>query len=81
MFVVIGRNDCEFCKKAEHLLRDKRLGFVSYQVDSQSSRWLLTLIKQAGYTTVPQIFSPKGSHIGGFTDLKDYIDAGGAEII
>jgi glutaredoxin len=34
----------------------------------------LTLIKEAGMTTVPQIFNPQGDHIGGYTELKELLD-------
>ena len=74
MYTVIGRTQCEFCTKAEHLLRDNRLAFTSYHVDSPSSRWLLTLIVKAGYKTVPQIFGPDGKYIGGYTELKELLE-------
>jgi|TARA_R110000796_G_scaffold69615_1_gene158577 glutaredoxin len=32
------------------------------------------MAKKAGYTTVPQIFKPDGTHIGGYRDLKEYFD-------
>jgi len=34
----------------------------------------LTLVKKAGYTTVPQIFKPDGTHVGGYRELKEYFD-------
>jgi glutaredoxin len=30
-------------------------------------------MKQAGLKTVPQIFSSDGSHIGGYTELKEFL--------
>jgi glutaredoxin len=30
-------------------------------------------MKEAGYTTVPQIFKPDGSYLGGYTELKEYL--------
>jgi glutaredoxin len=39
----------------------------------------LTLIKDAGMTTVPQIFNPKGEHVGGYTELKELLNDSGTK--
>jgi len=33
----------------------------------------LSLLKRSSITTVPQIFKPDGTHLGGYTELKEYI--------
>ena len=76
MWVIITRDQCNFCDTAKALLKGKRLDYVEYNIQSDSSKWLLTLIKQAGYTTVPQIFNPKGTHVGGYTELKEWLKDG-----
>ena len=73
MWVVISRNQCNFCDTAKALLRGQGLPYTEYNVQSPSSKWVLTLIKQAGHTTVPQIFKPDGTHIGGYTELEEYL--------
>jgi glutaredoxin 3 len=73
MWVVIGRSQCNFCDTAKALLKAKGYSYVEYSLTDLSSRWLLHLVKQAGYTTVPQIFKPDGTHIGGYTELKEYL--------
>jgi glutaredoxin len=73
-YVVLGTTDCEFCTKAKYLLREKGVSFTSYSLDTPSSRWLLTLIKKAGMTTVPQIWDNKGHHVGGYTQLKEHLE-------
>ena len=73
MCVVISRDQCNFCDTAKALLRGKGLPYTEYNVQSPSSKWVLTLIKQAGHTTVPQIFKPDGSHLGGYTELKEFL--------
>ena len=47
---------------------------MSYSVDTVSSKWLLTLIKQAGMTTVPQIWDNEGRHVGGYNELKERLN-------
>lgn len=74
MWVVITRNQCNFCDSAKAMLTHSHLPYVTYNVQEPSSKWVLTLIKQAGHTTVPQIFNPEGKHIGGYTELKEYLD-------
>jgi len=73
MFTIITRDQCSFCDSAKALLKGADLHYTEYNVQSSSSKWVLTLIKQAGHTTVPQIFAPDGSHIGGYTELKAYL--------
>ena len=73
-YVVVGTDRCEFCTKAKHLLREEGVGFTAYSLSSQSSKWLLTLIKQAGMTTVPQIWDNNGDYIGGYTELKEKLE-------
>jgi glutaredoxin len=74
MYVILGTTKCEFCNKAKTLLQKEGIGFMSYSVDTVSSRWLLTLLKQAGMTTVPQIWDNEGRHVGGYTELKERLD-------
>ena len=73
MWVVITRDQCNFCDQAKALLKASGLPYTEYNIQTSDSKWVLTLIKQAGHTTVPQIFDPSGSHIGGYTELKDLI--------
>lgn len=73
MYTIITRNQCNFCDAAKALVEGASLPYTSYNVQEGSSKWVLTLIKQAGHTTVPQIFSPDGTHIGGYTELKEYL--------
>ena len=76
MWVVISRNQCNFCDTAKALLKSKSLPYTEYNIQTNSSKWLLTLIKQAGYTTVPQIFKPDGTHLGGYKELKEFLVEG-----
>ena len=55
-------------------MREKRVGFTAYSLDDPSSKWLLTLLKQANITTVPQIWDNKGNYIGGYADLKENLE-------
>ena len=74
MWVVISRNQCNFCDDAKAILKGLGLQYVEYNVQSGSSKWLLELLKKADIKTVPQIFKPDGTHIGGYTELKEYVN-------
>ena len=78
MYVMITRNQCNFCDQAKTLLKGANLQYTEYNIQSKSSSWLLYLLKRSSITTVPQIFSPSGSHIGGYTELKEYLEHGKA---
>lgn len=72
-YTVITRNQCNFCDTAKALLKGVNQGYIEYNVQSDSSKWVLSLMKQAGLKTVPQIFSSDGTHIGGYTELKEFL--------
>ena len=74
MWTILTRSQCNFCDSAKALLKGMGESYTLYSVESPSSKWVLTMAKQAGYATVPQIFKPDGTHIGGYTELKEYFD-------
>ena len=73
MYVIITRNQCNFCDDAKALLKGQGISFVEYNIQSDSSKWILHLLKSSNITTVPQVFNDKGTYIGGYTDLKEYL--------
>jgi glutaredoxin len=70
MYTIITRDQCNFCDAAKAMLKGRSFPYTEYNVQSQSSRWVLSLIRKAELTTVPQIFDPSGNYIGGYTELK-----------
>lgn len=72
-YTVISRNQCNFCDTAKALLKGSNQTYVEYNIDSPSSKWVLSLMKQANHKTVPQIFSSDGSYIGGCAELKQLL--------
>jgi len=74
MYIVLGTNNCGFCNTVKEILEDKDIAFMSYSVDTVSSRWLLTLMRQAGMNTVPQIWDNEGHHVGGYSELKEHLN-------
>lgn len=73
MYVIITRDQCNFCDDAKALMKGKGIQYVEYNIQSDSSKWLLSLLKRSSITTVPQVFNDKGTHIGGYTELKEYL--------
>ena len=70
MYTIITRDQCNFCDAAKAMLKGGGFPYTEYNVQSQSSRWVLSLIKKANLTTVPQIFDGSGNYVGGYTELK-----------
>ena len=75
MYTIITRDQCNFCDSAKALLEGASLPYTTYNVQSPSSKWVLTLLKMTPLTTVPQVFKSDGTHIGGYTELKELLDA------
>ena len=73
MYVIITRDQCNFCDDAKAFMKAKGIQYVEYNIQSDSSKWLLSLLKRSSITTVPQVFNDKGTHIGGYTELKEYL--------
>ena len=73
MYVIITRDQCNFCDDAKALMKAKGVQYVEYNIQSDSSKWLLSLLKRSSITTVPQVFNDNGTHIGGYNDLKEYL--------
>lgn len=73
MYVIVTRNQCNFCDSAKAALKGAGRGYVEYNVQSPSSKWVLTLLKLTTLTTVPQIFDDAGKHIGGYTELVEHL--------
>lgn len=70
MYTIITRNDCKYCDKAKQMLNLDNIPYVTYNVEEPSSRWVLSLMKEANIKTVPQVFAHDGSLIGGFRELE-----------
>ena len=73
MYTIITRDQCNFCDTAKAMLKSVKQGYTEYNVQTDSSKWVLSLLKQANIKTVPQIFSSDGTHIGGFAELKNFL--------
>jgi len=73
MYVLITRDQCNFCDYAKALLDGASIPYSTYNINTVSSKWLLYLLKRSSITTVPQIFNDTGEHIGGYTELKEYL--------
>jgi len=70
MYTILTRNNCKYCDKAKAILDLDRIAYVSYNIEEASSKWLLSLMKQANLTSVPQIFAHDGNYVGGYRQLE-----------
>ena len=80
MYTIITRNNCKYCDMAKALLKDRGINYTTYNIEEGSSKWVLSLMKEANIKTVPQIFASNGSLVGGYRDLESLVDfIGGKE--
>tara|TARA_R110002124_G_scaffold102428_1_gene250561 strand:+ start:1114 stop:1359 length:246 start_codon:yes stop_codon:yes gene_type:complete len=70
MYTIITRNNCNYCDKAKALLKDRGINYTTYNIEEGSSKWVLSLMKEASIKTVPQVFATNGSLIGGYRELE-----------
>tara|TARA_R110000822_G_scaffold56928_1_gene143580 strand:+ start:8368 stop:8550 length:183 start_codon:yes stop_codon:yes gene_type:complete len=55
------------------MLKGCKINYTEYNVQSASSKWVLTLLKKGNITSVPLIFESDGTLIGGYKELKEYV--------
>lgn len=69
--IVWSKYHCPYCDQAKALLKQRGIEFEERKIgDGYTKEELLEAVPTA--RTVPQIFLD-GQHIGGFTELRDYI--------
>lgn len=70
VFIVYGAKGCSYCTSALDLLEKTGLPYRYIPLDQRQEEldWFLL----EGYKTIPQIFY-KEVHLGGYTDLKNYV--------
>ena len=77
-FRLYTKRDCPYCQMAVKLLAEHQKEFECYALDNQPK--LLSEIKTTyRWETVPvvvEITEGQEKFIGGFTDLKEYLDKG-----
>ena len=69
MWTVVSQDNCKFCMDAINELEKQGQRYVVLNLKDEEHAWVRTLVKMAGLRTVPQIFTPNGTHIGGNEDL------------
>ena len=73
--IIWSKYNCPYCDQAKALLADRRIPFKEHKIgDGYTKEELLEAVPNA--RTVPQIII-NGVSIGGFTELKKYIDETG----
>lgn len=70
MYTIITRDDCKYCDKVKDMLNLDKIPYVTYNIEEFSSRWVLSLMKEAKIMTVPQVFATDGGLIGGWRELE-----------
>ena len=76
MWTIITRDQCNFCDDTKALLKASGFKWQAINVSQPENRWLATLLKKADLSTVPQVFFPDGTYLGGYTKLREHIVRG-----
>ena len=73
--IIWSKYNCPYCDQAKALLKDRKIPFEERKIgDGYTKEELLEAVPNA--RTVPQIII-NGTTIGGFTELRKYIDETG----
>ena len=71
--VIWSKDQCMFCEMAKDLLADYNIEYEERNISK--GEWTREQLQEAapGSKTVPQIFLD-GKYVGGFTELKQYME-------
>ena len=71
MYTIYTQNSCGYCHMAKNLMNEQNISFIEISLDHDTEARVM--LKEKKCRTVPQIFNGK-LHIGGYTELKQYLD-------
>lgn len=69
--IIYTKENCTYCDKAKALLES--MG-IKYEARDIKNVLHLQFLRANFFDTVPQIYTPTGEHIGGFTELKVWVE-------
>ena len=72
---IFGLEDCSYCKAAIALCEEMGLKYTYISLENNEDLAVVATKDFSKFRTVPQIFIGE-RHIGGYTELKDYIKNG-----
>tara|TARA_R110001606_G_scaffold212794_2_gene360577 strand:+ start:91 stop:336 length:246 start_codon:yes stop_codon:yes gene_type:complete len=75
MYTIVTRNNCKYCDKSKEILKINNIPYVTYNLEEASSKWVLSLMKEASLLTVPQVFASDGGLIGGWRELESLLES------
>lgn len=70
-YTVISRFNCQYCEMVLEELYEAGERPIVHYIDKDPA--IRTLMLLAGLKTVPQVFSPEGYHIGGYSDTVQWL--------
>ena len=74
MIEVYGTDNCVFCDRAKELLQTYNKEYTYIDVTETEDMTAAFFKKFPGVRTVPQLSLSDGHHIGGYTELKKWLN-------
>ncbi|AFM54637.1 hypothetical protein P12053L_32 [Celeribacter phage P12053L] len=71
-YTMLTQDNCKYCVAAEGLLASHGHEVDKYDVHDPEVALLVKMLKKTN--TVPQLYGPDGQFIGGYTELKEYLN-------
>jgi glutaredoxin len=69
---MFSKPDCIWCDRAKELLTKANLEIILYDVSEEGVG--RDLFIKFGHKTVPQVYTDDGFHIGGYEDVKRWLE-------
>ena len=71
-YVMLTQENCKYCTAALELLESLGHEVEVYDVQDESKSLTVKMLRVTN--TVPQLYGPDGQFIGGYTELKEYLN-------
>jgi glutaredoxin len=71
-YIMLTQDNCKYCTAALGLLESLGHKVEVYDVQDENMSLVVNMLRVTN--TVPQLYAPDGQFIGGYTELKEYLN-------
>lgn len=71
-YTMLTQANCKFCNAALSLLKSHGHEVDIYDVQAEKDALMVKMLRVTN--TVPQLYNPEGDFIGGYTELREYLN-------
>lgn len=71
-WTVVTQPNCPSCRAVKEHLDIHDVSYDEFDITEYKNQWIRYLLKQAGYSTVPQVWTHEGQYLGGYEGVQKH---------